>query len=193
MGTPRSNGLLSIFPLNITGALEPSSQPASPGTSSGFGPRRIPSSTSTRRRSRMRCRSRSRPVRGPRRAPGGPLKMTGARFMAGFYMFLWHYKSWRIDFDCHVLIHLDLFFFEPRLWIGVVSKNWKGYQCHSVTPEMIIASSQQLCLGWPRSWYAQVPAANDLQQESGTTQVAPRISKILEDRFLYFFVGWVHS
>ena len=127
----------------------------------------------------------------PSPGPQGGLKMTGARFMAGFYGTTSHGGLILIVMFWFILIC----FGEPRLWIGVVSQNWIGYQCHNVTPEMIIASSQQLCLGWPRSWYAQVPAANDLQQESGTTQVAPRISKILEHRFLYFFVGscWVHS
>ena len=42
---------------------------------------------------------------GPQGGPRGPQDDGGS--VHG--RFLWHYKSWRVDFDCHVLIHLDLF------------------------------------------------------------------------------------
>lgn len=114
---------------------------------------------------------------GPQGGPRGASRWRGLGswqvFMALQVMEDGFWLSWIVMF-WFILIC----FGEPRLWIGVVSQKWIGYQCHNVTPGMIIASSQQLCLAWPRSWYAQVPAANDLQQESGTTKVAPRVSKI---------------
>ena len=58
------------------------------------------------------------PQEGPRGAPGGP-QDDGSSVHGRF---LWHYKSWRIDFDCHVLIHLDLFWWAKALDRSCVPK-----------------------------------------------------------------------